>query len=60
LPSLANPFSGQDVHWTSRLIRFTHAVDTPDKHHPDPDYVLDGLHHSASMASRIYFQRGRA
>jgi hypothetical protein len=21
-----------------------HAVDTPDKHHPDPDYALDGLH----------------
>jgi hypothetical protein len=33
LPSLANPFSGQDVHWTSRLIRFTHAVVTADKHH---------------------------
>jgi hypothetical protein len=20
------------------------AVDTPDKHHPDPDYALDSLH----------------
>jgi hypothetical protein len=27
-----------------RLDDGIHAVDTPDKHHPDPDYALDGLH----------------
>ena len=27
-----------------RLDDGIHAVDTSDKHHPDPDYALDGLH----------------
>jgi hypothetical protein len=27
-----------------RLDDGIHAVDTPDKHHPDPDYALNGLH----------------
>jgi hypothetical protein len=36
-----------------RLDDGIHAVDTPDKHHPDPDYALNGLH-PINLAMRHY------